>query len=196
MKISHRVCCITNSFKQRDSAECPAEANLHSRPAEPTHTQEERKKTAQIKEAKLVLSLKGQVSSLFSAACLKSKFHKVKSWATLDLWVSPTTKLLCHQACREWVVSGRGGGFCHCAATEGMPDCAAAARPAGTTGRPACSPSRSAALLSWTHVRKENPRCKARSKNYYSKLLLNHYRSTKKKNHWLKLFVQIAATTC
>lgn len=59
VKISHRACCITNSFKQRDSAERPAEANLRCRPAEPTRTQEERKKTAQIKEAELVLSLKG-----------------------------------------------------------------------------------------------------------------------------------------
>lgn len=148
MKISYRVCSITNSFKQRDSAERPAEANLRCRPAEPTHTQEERKKTAQIKEAKLVLLLKGCCDPLFSAACLKTEFHKFKPWATFDLSVSPTTMPLCHRACQEGVFSGRGGGFCHCAATEGMPDCATAARPAGTTGRPACSPSRFAALLS------------------------------------------------
>lgn len=49
---------------------------------------------------------------------------------------------------REWTFSGRGEDLCHCVATEGKPGCVAAARPAGTTENPACSPSRSAALFS------------------------------------------------
>lgn len=43
--------------------------------------------------------------------------------------------------------TARGPG--RSAATGGRPALAAAAKPAGTTATPACSPSRSASLLSW-----------------------------------------------
>lgn len=52
----------------------------------------------------------------------------------------------------EQIFSGRAGGLCHCVATEGRPDCVAAARLAGRTGMPACSPSKSAAPSSCTDI--------------------------------------------
>lgn len=54
-------------------------------------------------------------------------------------------------------LGGRARGPGRCAATEGRPVLAAGAKPAGTTATPACSPSRSASLLSWRRGGRAKP---------------------------------------